>query len=237
MRKPSSPLRSAWTFASSQPALKSVGFWLIFLPLLGVNVLVRFADVLRQESSDMSNVLALIVLALFTGVLLVWGTACVILIGKRLLRSGAGRSRTSFRAVAKQASGFVIPLLLTGILRSCITTLWAILLIIPGVIYNLSTIFYPVVVVCEGLSYRPALQRSKHILKGQWWSGVLRILWIAIVLFVPVHVVLGISELWVTDFATGLIVDLIGSAADAVLIVLFTLAMIVVYGDLKKNTH
>ncbi len=235
MSKRSSPLSSAWIFARSQPALRSVGFWLLFLPLFGMNVLVRFADVLRQEQSATANVLALVVVALFLGILLVWGTACVTVIGKRLLQNRAGRSRTSFRAVAKQASSFVIPLLLTGILRSCITTLWAILLIIPGIIYNLSTIFYPVVVVCEGLSYRPALQRSKQILKGQWWSGVLRILWIAIVLFTPVHVVLALLEVSTNDFLRGLALDFIGSAADAFLIIIFTLAMIVVYGELKKN--
>ena len=231
----SSPLSQAFRFARSQPALRSVGFWLIFLPLLAMNVLIRFADVLRQENSDMSNVLGLIVLALFAGVLLVWGTACILLIGKRLLRSGAGRSRTSFRAVTRQASGFVIPLLLTGILRGCITTLWSLLLVVPGIIYNLSTIFYPVVVVCEGLSYRPALQRSNQILKGQWWKGVLRILWIAIILFVPFHIVLALLELTVQDFWQALILDFAGSAVDAFLIVIFTLTTIVVYRDLKKN--
>ena len=237
MAKRSSPISSAWAFVHSQPALKSVGFWLIFLPLLAINVLVRYADILRQESDEASNVLALIVLALFAGVLLVWGTASVLLIGKRLLRSGAGRSRTSFRAVTRQASGFVIPLLLTGILRGCVTTLWAILLIIPGIIYNLSTIFYPVVVVCEGLSYRPALQRSKYMLKGQWWEGVLQILWVAVILFGPVHLVLGLAELMVHGLPQMLILDFIGSAADAFLVVLFTLAMIVVYGELKKNAR
>ncbi|MBI5155818.1 hypothetical protein HZA45_00935, partial [Candidatus Peregrinibacteria bacterium] len=65
MRKHSSPLRSARVFAQSQPALRSVGFWLIFLPLLGMNVLVRFADALRQEQAEPSVILALIVLALF----------------------------------------------------------------------------------------------------------------------------------------------------------------------------
>src|SRR3989338_701328 len=67
---------------------------------------------------------------LLLSILVVWGTACILLVGKRLVQSKAGRARTSFATVRKDAATYVLPLLLTGILRACFTFFW----MLPGLI-------------------------------------------------------------------------------------------------------
>lgn len=108
-----------WTFFWRQPALVRASLLLVFLPLLASYALSAPADGQRPESMAV-----LVVLHLTAIILLVWGIACVLTVGKRLLQAKSGRTRTSFRAVQSQARGLIVPLLLTDILRACIAFLW-----------------------------------------------------------------------------------------------------------------
>lgn len=111
---------ASWTFSRRQPALVRAAALLVFLPMLVMDVLdVRIGDT-PAEQIAVIVVLFLAAYALFT-----WGTACTLVVGKRLLQAKAGRTRTSFKAVQAQARGFVAPLLLTDILRGCIAILWS----------------------------------------------------------------------------------------------------------------
>ncbi len=110
----------AWTFFWRQPALLRSTFLLIFLPMLVMNYLE-----LPFEAEQPQQIAVLVVLHVAAIVVLTWGVACTLTVGKRLLQAKAGRLRTSFTAVQAQARGLIIPLLLTDILRACITLLWA----------------------------------------------------------------------------------------------------------------
>lgn len=111
---------ASWTFLWRQPALGRVAALLVFLPLLVIYTL----DVsVGNTPTDQIAVIVVLFLAAFA--LLAWGTACTLVVGKRLLQAKAGRTRTSFKAVQGQARGFVAPLLLSYILRYCIALFWS----------------------------------------------------------------------------------------------------------------
>ncbi len=116
----------SWNFCRKQPALSSVGFWLLFLPLTGIKWCVSFIQITQQHFYTNNNpayfVACLCLLPL--GALFMWGIACVLLIGSRLLAAKAGRSRTSFRAVRTEAKAFLVPLILTSMLQKTICLVW-----------------------------------------------------------------------------------------------------------------
>ncbi len=108
----------AWTFFWRQPALLRSTFLLVFLPMTAMGYL----DV--PATDEPQQIAVLVVLHVAAAVLLTWGMACTLVVGRRILQAKAGRLRTSFNAVQGQARGLIVPLLLTDILRGCITALW-----------------------------------------------------------------------------------------------------------------
>ncbi|MDD5469244.1 MAG: hypothetical protein PHO92_00365 [Candidatus Peribacteraceae bacterium] len=117
-----------------------------------------------------SLIALLLLIHIGIGLWLLWGTACILLIGERIVKSPAGRNRSSFASVRRQGMHYVIPLFLTSILRDIFTLLWMLLLVIPGIIYKIRTSFYAVIIICEGKEYRAALQRSKELVRGRTWQ-------------------------------------------------------------------
>lgn len=178
-----------------------------------------------------------LILMLLFALLLIWGTACLLVIGKRLLTSRAGRNRTSFRAVARQARRYILPLFLTGILRTCFTILWGFLFIIPGVIYAVRTIFYAIVIVCEGPSYRQALKHSKEVTFGHTWKVLWSIIGLALCTFLPVSLLTAGIAIVISsiDMRLMLVTDILNGFFTALATLLFTLATIVLFSELKKQ--
>jgi hypothetical protein len=111
---------TSWTFLWRQPALGRVAALLAFLPLV-----VMYTLDVSVGGTPAEQTAVIVVLFLAAYALLTWGTACTLVVGKRLLQAKAGRTRTSFKAVQGQARGFVAPLLLTDILRACIALFWS----------------------------------------------------------------------------------------------------------------
>ena len=226
---------TAWTFMQKHTVLRTIGFWLLILPMFVINLLTRFVLPPSVATPNGTPLTAIVLLMFAIGILTVWGEACVLVVGKRLLQHNAGRTRTSLRSVARQGSRFIVPLLLTGLLRGCFTLLWMLLLIIPGIIYSLSTSFYPIIVVCTGKSYRPALQASKAVLRGQWSRSILSLIALAITTFLPLAVLSAILEIFAQSPMINVAIDLIDSVLLGIGTILFTLGMIVLYGRLKKS--
>lgn len=227
----------AWNFARKQNVLIQAAFWLMFLPLVGVNELSSFiADPrVKVDVDNGAPVLLSALCILVLSIILVWGVACVLVVGSRQLGAAAGRSRTSFKAVRAEARGFLIPLILTGILRNILTFLWGILLIVPGVIYSIRTVFYPIILVAEGISYRPALQRSKEITRGHAWQLFFSLLLLGIVLFLPIRLIDAFSVDMPLDLAMT-ILNIITAALTTISTVLYTLCVITMYAALKPAT-
>jgi hypothetical protein len=134
-------LQTSWQFLWNQPVLAWIAFWLYVIPFTLIEALRRLMDPsdplgttpvrsAMQEIDPHSIVFVLLIFGLIF--ISFWGHTCLLLIGKRLIQQKAGRARTSFRTVRKEALPMVLPLLLTAVLRLCITLEWSLLFIAPA---------------------------------------------------------------------------------------------------------
>ena len=167
-------------------------------------------------------------------VLMLWGVANILLIGRKLVSSRAGRNRTSLTAVAREGRLLIIPLLLTEILRSCFTLLWGILFIIPGILYAIRTTFYNIIVVTEGIAYRKALQRSKTVVRGHTWAALWRIAVLLIVLYAPINLLSFIGYAAVDGSNATFAIDILDALLNAPATVISLLATVALYDELQS---
>lgn len=226
----------SWEFTRKQTALWSVAFWLLFLPAFASNAAFGIIDPLEGGQWHADRILILILLHLALWTVMTWGAACILVIGKRLLGAKAGRSRTSFAAVRSQASGFVLPLILTGILRMCTTILWTLLLIVPGVIYSVRTVFSPIVVVAENEWYRSALHRSRDRVKGYTGQTILALLGLMAILYLPWSVPLYFLYPAIEQWDGAVIAfDIVHTLLSTVSSLLFLLCLILLWNTLQKK--
>ena len=150
-------IRASWIFYRKQPVLNWVLVWFLIVPQVVMNMLSRLSKGTSYPflhglpDRDLTVLLVLPGFLLLT-LIIIWGVACVLVVCRRIIQSRAGRARTSFATLRKEAAPYILPLLFTSILRSCFTLFWAILLIVPGVIYSIRTIFYSIVIVAEDIS-------------------------------------------------------------------------------------
>jgi len=135
--------------------------------------------------APISLVAILLLINIGIGLWMLWGIACTLLVGERIVKSPAGRTRSSFSSVRERGVRYIIPLFLTGILRDIFSLLWALLFIIPGIIYKIRTSLYAVIIICEGKEYREALQKSKELVKGHTWQVLWYFIAASLILFIP----------------------------------------------------
>lgn len=137
MSKPPSlnPLRlvaDSWRFLLRQPALWHVLIWFMIVPSIAMDVFEAYppqSDVPSIDRiGDMGYGLAMVLFLFVT----FWGVACVQVVGRRMIQSKAGRARTSFKSVRRDAVPLILPLFFTDVLRSLITLEWALLYIVPS---------------------------------------------------------------------------------------------------------
>lgn len=231
-------INESWSFSRKQPVLLQVGFWLLFVPMLVMNLLSSYLKTAEQTitNENIGPITLAILSILALTVIVMWGTACLFVVGGRLLAAKSGRNRTSFKAVRTEAMKAIIPLLLTNILRGIFTLLWTILLIIPGIIYALNTAFYGVTVVLEGVGYRAALKRSNTLMKGKKASIYTTIILLSILLFLPSYLVEAMIVKTSPLDSNTLLSDLVSSALYTVSLTLFSLCLIQLYGSLLPKT-
>lgn len=233
-------IRSSWDFFRRQPALLSVAVWLFFVPMLGMDALGALRDGGRIPADIAAEAtIGIVLLTLILGLVTIWGQCCVFVAGKRMLQTKAGRTRTSFAATASQAKAFVIPFILTNILGGCITFLWGLLLVIPGLVYALRIVFTSVVVVGENIAYRAALDRSKAAVKGNSWKILGTLILLGLYLYgIPTALItvaslpLPESEAW-PYAAMYVVID----AWNAVALTLFNLCLIMMYERYRTPLH
>lgn len=237
-------LRDAWAFFRRTPALTHVLLFLLTLPGAALTILVRLSseDPLRAAlpfalPRSPSTLFLLAPGYLLIMLVMIWGSASVLVAGRRMSQSRAGRSRTSFAALRKEGAQFVVPLLLTEILRSCFTILWGLLLIVPGILYMIRTTLYAVVVVNEEIDCREALARSKELVRGRMRMLLWRILLLTFMLFIPAAIIAEIAEIALTSAnpSTIILSDLLGSLFMSFATLLFLLALTGFYGALKRQ--
>lgn len=230
----------SWFFWRKQQAAMHVTMWFLFIPMLGMSLLEatseRFEETIGvQPELQILFVLALVVLCLA----LLWGDVCTLSVGKRLLQAKSGRARTSFKTVRSQASSVYLPYLLTYILRLITALLWSLLLIIPGIVYAIRTAFFSIIVVCEGEAYRPALNRSMELVKGQFWPVFGTFIGLSALILFPAQLLDNIFQEIVKDapmqivFAASVASSVVNSVAMAV----YLFSAIQAYGHFKPAGH
>jgi hypothetical protein len=233
-----------WRFTKKQPALTDVGLWFFLIPGALINMLSTVMEWnveigLMGFTEAQQNMLTVIIIAaiILLAVIMLWGGACVLLIGKKLVHSPAGRNRTSLAAIAREGRAFIVPLLLTQLLRFCFTLLWSLLLIIPGIIYSLRTFFYDIVVVVEGIAYREGLHRSKEVVRGHLWAMLWRTAVVFIVIFGPPQLFsfLGYRAVHGMHISATVIMDLIDALLNAPAMIITLLTTVALYDELKRK--
>lgn len=236
MQKALSFIAQSWEFARTQPVLQRAAFLLILLPLIAMNLAATVMEDAIHTPDNAVVVLTGTIFLILCCVMLAWGSACILLIGGKLIGSKSGRSRTSLSAVAGEAKAFIVPLVLTNILRGIITLLWSLLLIVPGIIYAVRTILSSVIIVEEGVAYRPALHHSRDIVKGRTGRTFVTLLTMVIVLFVPVSIVDWIVAMLLPDTGTAdVIISIVDAILSSVSVTLLTLSLILLYGYLRPS--
>jgi hypothetical protein len=204
-------LGSSWQFFVRQPLLKRVLLEMLYLPTallfivieLGSESSMAFLWLQTQSGATPLSIHALLLLVnILFSLWLLWGIACVLVIGRRIIKNPAGRSRSSMSVVRREAFQYVLPLFLTDLLRDCITALWSLLLVLPGIIYRTRTAFFAIVTVCEGKEYRDALKGSATVVKGRTWMVFWQLVSLMLLVLIPA---------WVCTIAIFLVVDLPGS--------------------------
>ncbi len=226
--------------------LNEIAFWFFFVPTGCLDALQGMAGVALAQGFDVESVtMTPTDFALVFPILLVliycffWGQACVLTVAKRLVASPAGRNRTSFKAVRIQARKFIGALFLTEILRTIITLLLMLLLIVPGVLYSIRTMFYDIMMIEEGkvVYGRPILRKSTAFVKGRTWSVLWRVFAIGICIFVPVGILGGTvtSVLTAIDPRLDTLGLILKDLVDAFAGMFFLVSVVALYADMKSN--
>lgn len=230
----------SWSFWRKQQAAMHVTMWFLFLPMLGMSLLDATAERLEETIGVQPELQIVFILAfILLGLALLWGDACTLSVGKRLLQAKSGRARTSFRTVRSQASGIFLPYLLTYLLRIITTLLWSLLLIIPGIVYAVRTTFFAIIVVCEGEAYRPALRRSMELVKGRFWPVFWTAVGLSALILFPAQLLNGIFQEIVQNAPMQVVLaaSVAGSIVNSVAMAVYLFSLIQAYGHFKPVGH
>ncbi len=250
MLSPFAIIGQALSFYKKQPVLNEIAFWLMFLPVATVDALgglvgTAYAQDFMIDATEISQMTAMeiaiaIPIFVFVVYFFLWGQASTLIVAKRLVSSPAGRTRTSFKAVRKQAKKYIAALFLTELLRSAITLLLMLLLIVPGVLYSIRTIFYDIMMIEDGkVGYgRPMLKRSIDVVKGYTWDIFWRAIVISLCIFVPVALAQAgiMGTLVAVDARLETLGLVLNDAVDAFGSMIFVVSLVALYANLKEVT-
>ena len=108
-------------------------------------------------------------------------------------------------------------------------------------VYAIRTSFYNIVVVGEHTAYRAALRRSKDMVRGRTWRVFFYLLAFAIFFFGPAALLstllsIVVNTVILSGMSTGLIflADVIGAVFMSFATILFLLASVELYAELKR---
>jgi len=101
MRRTLSLIGSSWDFLKRQPALLSVGFWMLFLPMLGIEALNRLQESdMLPDNIKAGPIIGTDLLILLMTVVNIWGQCCVLVPGRPLLETHRGPLPQAFPEVS-----------------------------------------------------------------------------------------------------------------------------------------
>ena len=140
----------------------------------------------------------------------------------------------------KQARKFIGALLLTELLRACLTFLWSLLLIVPGIIYSIRTAFFSMILIEEGkIVYgRDMLRKSEKLVRGHTWDVFWRMVVMGIIIFVPMMLIETGMIISLTSIDERLLTlsIVLADFIESFVSVFFIVCMVALYADLKQTT-
>ncbi|MBM3230901.1 hypothetical protein FJZ28_01080 [Candidatus Peregrinibacteria bacterium] len=238
---------TAWRFYKKQPVLNAVAFWFFFAPSAALSALDVFTETSQESVSPfpieyislMSPVAIAVAIPVSIAViyLSLWGQACTLVICQRMIKSPAGRNRTSFAAVRQQAQKYIFLLFVTEVIRTCKMLLWGLLLVVPGIIYGIRTAFYDILIINDDAPYgRESLRRSMALVTGRTWEILWRMLVMMACVLLPAGLIAGAVEkgLTLTDDRLFILGGLISDAIGAYAGMFFLVCLIALFSELKK---
>ena len=243
MASPFTIIADAWAFYRKQPVLNSVAFWLFFAPSAILDAVGGFMQTVYAQDGVPAGQISPVEIAVSIPVFIVfvyltlWGQACVLTIGRRMIASPAGRNRTSFAAVREEAKKYIFPLFATEVIRTCMTLLWSILLIVPGIIYSIRTAFFDILIVGEDVPYgREALRASAAMTRERIWEIFWRMLVIGVCTVLPATMLGGItaSVPALADERLATLGSVLGDGFTAFGTLFLLLCMIALFAELKE---
>lgn len=225
-------MQGSWDFYTKNTTLNWLTIWLLFAPnalLLLQDIVIHEPWMLPGRTGLTSREITLILLSAIAFIamqcMLVWGSASILVIGKRQIQNKAGRARTSFSAVRNEAKALILPLLFTGILQGINIVYYSLLFIIPAlllstlsesntfirhgmhllmlsplllpaIVYGIRTMFYDVIIATGGQPYRESLKQSKELIHGHTWRTFGVLIMFCVVAFFPSAIVSLVIELF-----------------------------------------
>ncbi|MDB4978293.1 MAG: hypothetical protein JWM56_479 [Candidatus Peribacteria bacterium] len=134
-------LRGSFEFYRKHSALNWVMLWLMILPGIGLNLL---KSLLKYGTVNVPNYQSQLPLRIVIGVgalaliiIVLWGTASVMVIGKRQIQNKAGRARTSFKTVRQESRILVGRLFFTNVIQTYTALYYSLLFTVPALMYLL----------------------------------------------------------------------------------------------------
>lgn len=222
--------------------MNQILFWMFFLPLVGMKLLDHLLQSLLTLSYSygplsrefIGFVVTYAAIALLLSLPILWGEACLLTVGRKLVDQKAGRPTTSFAALRRQTIRLVGPLLLTEILYYCFAFYWLLALIVPGMLFLVRSSLYAMIVVYEDRPYNDALHRSRELIYGRTWQILLALLSLAALLLLPVFLIEMTAQWLMTSSTSVILLDILSAAGYAMVYGLFLLSLSQIYGELKK---
>ncbi len=121
-----------------------------------------------------------------------------------------------------------------SLLIMVLVLLWAILLIIPGIIFGVYYSFGIYVLVFEGLTGMAAIRRSKQLVKNNWWGVVGRFFFIGLIVSVPLMILNSFSLAMPRESLAFQLWGAIINIVSFVIAPLYSIYAVLVYKDLVR---
>lgn len=160
-----------------------VGLWGFVYALIPLAVMIVFVVVLAMKGNgaSLSLEIASLLIIVFSFLAMIYfmirGYSGVFLLVKK---NYEGKSYQIFKETKKYIWSYIGLTLLTSVL----ILLWALLLIIPGIIYSVFYSFAVFAFFFEDKKGMSAIRRSKELVKGYWWPVFGRVCFLTLILWI-----------------------------------------------------
>jgi len=152
-------------FISSWNETIKIAIWFLYIGLayFVISLIIKYVPVLSPL------MMAAVVASVFFSI---WAAIRLIQVILELVDE---KKPTFGKKANKFAIDLILPLMWIGILQFVIILGGFILLIIPGIYLAVALMFSQILLVSEGVRGSKALQMSRELIKGRWWSVLWRV--------------------------------------------------------------